>query len=38
MEVEQKYGVALRSDDPEHIKIFVSLRSFAEYIQLHRVR
>jgi len=38
MEVEQRYGVALRSDEPEHIKIFVSLRSLSEYIQLHRVR
>lgn len=38
MEVEQKYGVALRSDDPEHIKVFVSLRRLSEYIQLHRVR
>jgi acyl carrier protein len=38
MEVEQKYGVALRSDDPEHIKIFVSLRRLSEYIQVHRVR
>ena len=37
MEVEQKYGVALRSDDPEHIKVFASLRSLSEYIQLHRV-
>lgn len=36
MEVEQKYGVALRSDDPEHIKIFASLRSLSAYIQLHR--
>lgn len=38
MEVEQKYGVALRSDDPEHIKVFVSLRRLSEYIQLNRVR
>ena len=37
MEVEQKYGVVLRSDDPEHIKVFVSLRRLSEYIQLHRV-
>ena len=37
MEVEQIYGVALRSDDPEHIKVFASLRSLSEYIQLHRV-
>lgn len=38
MEVEQKYGVALRSDEPEHIKVFVSLRRLSEYIQLNRVR
>ncbi|CAG4883451.1 Acyl carrier protein [Georgfuchsia toluolica] len=38
MEVEQKYGVALRSDDPEHIKVFTSLRILSAYIQLHRVR
>lgn len=37
MAVEQKYGVALRSDDPEHIKVFASLRSLSAYIQLHRV-
>lgn len=37
MAVEQKYGVALRSDDPEHIKIFASLRTLSEHIQLHRV-
>lgn len=37
MAVEQKYGVALRSDDPEHINIFASLRTLSEHIQLHRV-
>ena len=37
MAVEQKYGVALRSDDPAHIKIFSSLRSLSAYIQSHRV-
>ncbi len=37
MAVEQKYGVALRSDDPEHIKIFASLRSLSEHIRQHRV-
>ncbi|MCX7169887.1 MAG: phosphopantetheine-binding protein [Proteobacteria bacterium] len=36
MEVEKKYGVALRSDDPEHIKIFASLRSLSEHIRMHR--
>jgi acyl carrier protein len=37
MAVEQHYGVALRSDDPEHIRIFASLRSLSTYIQQHRV-
>lgn len=37
MAVEQQYGVALRSDDPEHIKTFASLRILSEYIQRHRV-
>jgi acyl carrier protein len=36
MAVEQKYGVKLRSDDPENEKIFASLRSLSEYIRLHR--
>ena len=36
MAIEQQYGVALRSDDPEHINIFASLRSLSEYIQQHR--
>ena len=33
MAVEQKYGVKLRSDDPDNAKIFASLRSLAQYIQ-----
>ena len=37
MAVEQEYGVALRSDDPEHIKLFASLRSLSQHIQQHRV-
>ena len=37
MAVEQKYGVALRSDDPEHIKIFACLRTLSEHIRQHRV-
>lgn len=37
MAVEQQYGVALRSDNPEHIKVFASLRSLSQYIQQHRV-
>lgn len=37
MAVEQKYGVKLRSDDPENTKIFASLRSLSQYIQMRRV-
>ena len=36
MAVEQKYGVKLRSDDPENRKIFASLRSLSGHIDLHR--
>ena len=36
MAVEQKYGVKLRSDDPDNAKIFASLRSLSQHIQLHR--
>ena len=36
MSVEQKYGVKLRSDDPDNAKIFGSLRSLSEHIQTHR--
>lgn len=36
MAVEQKYGVTLRSDDPENAKIFASLRSLSTHINLHR--
>ena len=36
MAVEQKYGVKLRSDDPDNAKIFASLRSLSGHIQLHR--
>jgi acyl carrier protein len=35
MAVEQKYGVKLRSDDPDNAKIFESLRSLSQHIQLH---
>lgn len=38
MAVEQKYGVTLRSDDPENDKIFASLRSLSAHINLHRAR
>ena len=36
MAVEQKYGVKLRSDDPDNAKIFASLRSLSKHIQLCR--
>ena len=36
MAIEQKYGVKLRSDDPDNEKIFASLRSLSRHIQLHR--
>jgi len=36
MAVEQKYGVKLRSDDPDNAKIFASLRSLAQHIQFRR--
>ena len=36
MAVEQKYGVKLRSDDPDNAKIFASLRSLSGHIQSHR--
>ena len=35
MAVEQKYGVKLRSDDPDNAKIFASLRSLSGHIQQH---
>ena len=38
MAVEQRYGVKLRSDDPDNEKVFASLRSLCRHIQLHRVR
>ena len=36
MAVEQKYGVKLRSDDPDNGKIFASLRSLWGHIQQQR--
>lgn len=33
MAIEQKYGVKLRSDDPDNEKIFACLRSLAQHIQ-----
>lgn len=36
MAIDQKYGVKLRSDDPENIKVFASLRSLYEHIQRYK--
>ena len=36
MSVEQKFGVKLRSDDPDNARIFASLRSLSQHIQSHR--
>ena len=36
MAVEQKYGVKLRSDDPDNGKNFASLRSLSGHIQQQR--
>ena len=36
MAVEQKYGVKLRSDDPDNAEIFASLRSLSQHIQVRR--
>ena len=38
MAVEQRYGVKLRSDDPDNEEIFSSLRSLCRYIHQHSVR
>lgn len=37
MAVEQKYGVKLRSDDPDNERVFASLRSLSQHIQSRRV-
>ncbi len=36
MAIEQRYGVKLRSDDPDNEKIFATLRSLAGYLQQSR--
>ncbi len=38
MAIEQKYGVKLRSDDPDNDRIFASLRNLSGHIQQHRSR
>jgi acyl carrier protein len=36
MAIERRYGVSLRSDDPDNPKIFASLRSLNQHIQQRR--
>ena len=36
--ISKKYGVKLRSDDENNLKIFSSLRSLTEHVQQHRAR
>jgi acyl carrier protein len=36
MAIEQKYGIKLRSDDPDNKAIFASLRSLSEHVQKNR--
>ena len=36
MAIEKRYGVKLRSDDPQNDSIFRSLRSLADHIRNHR--
>ncbi len=36
MAIEQKYGIKLRSDDPDNRKIFASLRSLSEHVAKNR--
>ena len=36
--ISKHYGLQLRSDDSDNVRIFGSLRSLNEYVQLHRTR
>ena len=36
MAIEQKYGIKLRSDDPDNMTIFASLRSLTGHVQKYR--
>lgn len=36
LEVSQKYGVTLQSDDEDSEVIFASIKNLAEYIEIHR--
>jgi acyl carrier protein len=36
--ISKKYGFALRSDNPDNVKIFATLGGLAAYVAEHRVR
>ena len=36
--VSQRYGLQLRSDDPQHLKSFGSLRALSKHIEQRRLR
>lgn len=36
--VSQRFGCALRSDDPDNTRIFSSLRALAQHVAHHRTR
>lgn len=36
MEVSRRYGIQLRSDDPDNEQIFSSLRALAAHVDAHR--
>ena len=38
LEVSQRYGLDLRSDDENNVRIFASLRSLAAHITAHRTK
>jgi len=38
LEISKRYGFQLRSDDPENVRIFSTLRSLAAHIEANRVR
>jgi len=38
LEVSQRYGMNLRSDDENNVRIFQSLRSLAAHITAHRTK
>jgi acyl carrier protein len=38
LEISKRYGFQLRSDDPDNVRIFSTLRSLAAHIEANRVR